>query len=184
MICSDLIAEDLGDNSFILYFSRPIKSIDYLAGKMLGALWVLGLYCFLPLIIFCIAVMGTQSGDNYGLSLNVLGSTFIAGLLTTFIFVPYGILLSSLTKRKAYAAIGIFMSFFVLTIIGQLFSFFDKNWILLDPTRILFYSYYVLYGFSIPDGINGTLLGAILLCILVIPLVVLYLRIYLKGVGK
>jgi ABC-type transport system involved in multi-copper enzyme maturation permease subunit len=184
MICSDLIAEDLGDNSFILYFSRPIKSLDYLAGKLLGALWVLGLFTFLPLIIFCIAVMGTQSGDNYGLSLNVLGSTFIAGLLTTFIFVPYGILISSFTKRKAYAAIGIFMSFFVLIIIGNIFANFDKNWVLLDPTRVLYYSFDVLYGYSIPEGISEAILGVVLTCILVIPLVILYLRIHRKGVGK
>ncbi|UCF08718.1 MAG: ABC transporter permease subunit [Thermoplasmata archaeon] len=184
LVCSDLIAEDLGDNSFILYFSRPIKTIDYLAGKILGALWVLGLFCFLPLIIFCIAVMGTQSGSDYGTSLNVLGSTFIAGLLTTFIFVPYGILISSFTKRKSYATIGIFMSFFVLIIIGNIFAGFDRNWVLLDPTRVLYYSYDILYGFSIPEGINGTLHGVVLLCILVIPLVVLYLRIHLKGVGK
>ena len=184
LVCSDLISEDLGDNSFILFFSRPIKSVDYLAGKVLGALWVLGLFCFLPLIIFCIAVMGTQSGSDYGTSLNVLGSTFVAGLLTTFIFVPYGILISSLTKRKSYATIGIFMSFFVLIIIGNIFASFDRNWVLLDPTRVLYYSYDVLYGFSIPDGINGTLLGVVLFCILVIPLVILYLRIHLKGAGK
>jgi ABC-type transport system involved in multi-copper enzyme maturation permease subunit len=184
LVCSDLIAEDLGDNSFILYFSRPIKAIDYLAGKIIGALWILGLFCFLPMIIFSIAVMGTQSGDDYGTSLNVLGSTIGAGLLTTFIFVPYGILISSMTKRKSYATIGIFMSFFVLLIIGAIFQSFDKNWVLIDPTRVLYYSYDILYGYSIPEGINGTLLGAVLFCILVIPLVVVYLRIYLKGVGR
>jgi ABC-type transport system involved in multi-copper enzyme maturation permease subunit len=167
-----------------LYFSRPIKAIDYLAGKIIGALWILGLFCFLPMIIFSIAVMGTQSGDDYGTSLNVLGSTIGAGLLTTFIFVPYGILISSMTKRKSYATIGIFMSFFVLLIIGAIFQSFDKNWVLIDPTRVLYYSYDILYGYSIPEGINGTLLGAVLFCILVIPLVVVYLRIYLKGVGR
>jgi ABC-type transport system involved in multi-copper enzyme maturation permease subunit len=184
LICSDLIASDLGDNSFILFFSRPIKTVDYLLGKITGAMWILGLFSFLPIIIFCIAVTGTQSGDDYGTSLNVLGSTIIVGLLTTFIFLPYGIFISSMTKRKAYATIGIFMSFFVLTIIGQIFSQFDKNWILIDPTRVLYYSYDVLYGFSIPEGISGTLLGIALFVFMVIPLILVYLRIHLKGVGK
>ncbi|UCG71058.1 MAG: ABC transporter permease subunit [Thermoplasmata archaeon] len=184
LVCSDLIASDLGDNSFILFFSRPIKTFDYLAGKIVGALWLLGLFCFLPLIIFCIAVMGTQSGSDYGTSLNVLGSTILAGLLTSFIFIPYGIFISSMTKRKSYATIGIFMSLFVLTIIGTIFSNFDKNWILIDPTRMLNYSYAVLYGFSIPEGINGTLHGAILFLFMVVPLILVYLRIHLKGVGK
>lgn len=184
LVCSDLVASDLGDNSFILYFSRPIKTVDYLAGKIIGALWILGLFCFVPLIIFCLAVMGTQSGSDYGTSLNVLGSTILAGLLTTFIFVPYGIFISSMTKRKSYATIGIFMSFFVLIIIGGIFSNFDKNWILIDPTRVLSYSYDVLYGYSVPEGINSSLLGAILFVFMVVPLILVYLRIHFKGVGK
>jgi ABC-type transport system involved in multi-copper enzyme maturation permease subunit len=184
LVCSDLIASDLGDNSFILFFSRPIKTFDYLTGKIVGAMWILGLYCFLPLIIFCIAVAGTQSGSDYGTSLNVFGSTFLAGLLTSFIFIPLGIFISSMTKRKSYATIGIFMSLFVLTIIGNIFYFFDKNWILIDPNRMLNYSYYVLYGFSLPEGINGTLHGVIVLLFMVVPLIIVYLRIHFKGVGK
>jgi ABC-type transport system involved in multi-copper enzyme maturation permease subunit len=184
LVCSDLVASDLGDNSFILFFSRPIKTTHYLAGKMVGAFWVLGLYSFLPLIIFCISVMGTQSGDDYGTSLNVTGSTIGAGLLTTFIFIPYGIFISSMTKRKSYATIGIFMSFFVLIIIGGVFSNFDKNWTLINPINFLYYSYDVLYGFSIPEGINGALLGMVLFLFMVVPIILVYLRIHLKGVGK
>ncbi|UCE36809.1 MAG: ABC transporter permease [Thermoplasmata archaeon] len=184
LVCADLIAEDLGDNSFILFFSRPIKPRDYLAGKIIGALWIMGIFCFLPLIIYCLAAMGTQSGGDYGTSLRVLGATIGAGLLTTFFFIPYGILISSMTKRKSYATIGIFMSFFVLIIIGGIFQNFDKNWALIDPTRILFYSYDIIYGFSVPEGINAGLLGAILVSIIIIPLIVVYIRIYRKAVGK
>ena len=184
LVCADLIASDLGDNSFIMFFSRPIKTADYLAGKIVGALWILGLFSFLPLMIFCIAVMGTQSGSDYGTSLNVLGSTILAGLLTTFIFIPYGIFISSMTKRKTYATLGIFMSFFVLIIIGAIFSNFDKNWVLIDPTRVLNYSYDVLYGYSVPEGINGALLGGVLFAFMVVPLILVYLRIHLKAVGK
>jgi ABC-type transport system involved in multi-copper enzyme maturation permease subunit len=184
LVCSDLIAEDLGDNSFILFFSRPIKPRDYLIGKIIGALLILGIFCFLPLIIYCLAAMGTQSSGDYGTSLKVLGATIGAGFLSSFIFIPYGILISSMTKRKSYATIGIFMSFFVLIIIGGIFQNFDKNWALIDPTRILFYSFDIIYGFSVPEGINSGLLGVILLCILVIPLVVVYIRIYRMAVGK
>jgi hypothetical protein len=184
LICSDLVASDLGDNSFILFFSRPIKTADYMAGKIVGALWVLGLFSFLPLMIFCIAVTGTQGGDDYGTSINVFGSTILAGLLTTFIFIPYGIFISSMTKRKSYATIGIFMSFFVLTIIGEIFRTFDPNWVLIDPNRMLNYSYSVLYGFSIPEGINGALHAIALFLFMVVPLILVYLRIHLKGAGK
>jgi ABC-type transport system involved in multi-copper enzyme maturation permease subunit len=184
LVCADLIASDLGDNSFIMFFSRPIKTVDYLAGKIMGALWILGLYTFLPLMIFCIAVIGTQSGSDYGTSINVFGSTILAGLLTTFIFVPYGIFISSMTKRKTYATLGIFMSFFVLILIGAIFTNFDKNWALIAPTNILNYSFDVLYGYSVPEGINSTLLGVALFLFMVVPLVLVYLRIHFKAVGK
>lgn len=184
LICADLIAEDLADNSFILYFSRPLKPRDYIGGKILGALWVLIIFCFIPPIIFCLAVMGTQSSGDYGTSLNVFGSTIIAGLLTSFIFIPYGMVISSVTKRKAYATVGIFMSFFVLTIVGSIFQNFNRNWALINPINLILYSYDVLFGFSIPEGINSGLFGLAFLVILIVPLVAVYLRIQFKAVGK
>ena len=48
-ICANLIASDLGDNSFVLYFSRSITPKDYLTGKFFGAFWALALYCLLAL---------------------------------------------------------------------------------------------------------------------------------------
>ena len=184
IVCADLIAEDLSSNSFVLYFSRPIKARDYLAGKMIGALWVMSIFCIFPPIIFCIAMIGTQSGDDYSLSLRVLSSTIGAGLLTAFMFIPYGIMISSITKRKAYAGIGTFISFFVLVIISSIFQEFDRAWALLDVSNILFYSYDLLYGYSLPKYIEPTLYGFALFAIMILPLIAVYARIHVKAVGK
>ncbi len=57
MICSDSIAEDLRSNSFVLYFSRAMKTESYLAGKMGGAFLTLSLFSFIPPVIMAIVIM-------------------------------------------------------------------------------------------------------------------------------
>ena len=184
MICSDSIAEDLRSNSFVLYFSRAMKTENYLAGKLGGAFMTLSLFSFIPPIIMALILMGTQSGPAYGASLGVLGYTVIAGLVATFFFLPFSLLISSLTTRKSYAAIGIFMTFFILTIIAAIFSDFDSNWQLLDPSFVLSVFYDLLYGLGLPSNVDAGLFSIMFSGFLIIPLVLLYLRIHMKAVGK
>jgi len=184
VVCSDLIAQDLKDKSFVLYFSRPIKTLDYQVGKMGGALGITSLFTFFPLMVFCLVMIGTQTGDDYGSSLSILGKTVIAGILTTVFFIPYGVMISSLTKKKTYAGVGIFMSFFVLMIIGGIFSSFNQNWSLVDPTNLLFYSYDIIFGYDLPSDVNSSIFGVLLCCILFLPLLVAFFQVYRKEVGK
>jgi len=184
LVCSDLISQDLKDKSFVLYFSRPIKTLDYLIGKIGGAIGIISIFTFFPFIFYCLVIIGTQTGDDYSGSFSVFGKTIIVGMLTTFFFVSYGIMISSLTQKKTYAGIGIFMSFFVLTIVGSIFSTFDQNWVFISPINLLFYSYDIIYGIDIPSELNSNIIGILLFCILFIPLVVTYTQIYKKEVGR
>jgi len=184
MICSDTISEDLRSNSFVLYFSRAIKAESYLAGKMGGALMTMSLFSFFPPVIMALIIMATQNGSDYGPSLGVFGSTIVACLVATFYFLPFGLLISSLTDRKSYAAVATFMAVFVLTIIGQIFTEFDSNWILVNPAGLLNIFFDWLYGFGIPSDINGGAFSVLFIGFIFIPLVLLYFRIRLKAVGK
>ena len=184
MICSDSIAEDLRSNSFVLYFSRAMKTESYLAGKMAGAFLTLSLFSFIPPIIMAIVLMGTQSSSSYGASLGVLAYTIIAGFVATIFFLPLSVLISSLTTRKSYAAVGTFMVFFILTIIGAIFSEFDTNWQLLDPGNLLSIFYDCLYGFGIPSDVDAGLFAVMFSGFIIIPMALLYLRIHMKAVGK
>lgn len=184
LICSDSIAEDLGSNSFVLYFSRAIKSESYLAGKMGGTILTLSLFCFIPPILMAIVIMGTQSGSSYGASLGVLGRTIIASIVATLFFIPFSVLVSSLTTRKSYAAVGTFMAFFIPTIISAIFTEFDPSWKLINPGNVLTIFYDWLYGFGIPGNMNLVLLSVMFTGFTLIPLNLLYLRIRMKAVGK
>jgi len=184
ILCSDVISNDLADSSFVLYFSRPVKTLDYLLGKFVGLLMVMSIYCLVLPILYVLVMLGTQSGSDYGGGLAILGKTFLAGLLTSAFFLPLGLLLSSLTKRKAYAGIGIFATMFVLIIVGGIFYQFDTQWALIDPTSMLFFTYYGTFGAALPVGIAAWELASVMLAVTMVPLVVVYWLLERKGAGK
>ncbi len=184
VVSSDLISGDIKDDSLILYFSRPLKSRDYILGKTGGALGIMTLFCLVPPLIYCLSVIATQTSSAYVDSLEVLGLTVIAGSFTSFIFLPYALLLSSLTKRKSYSGVGTFMSFFVLSVISQLFTEFDPNWKILSPSNLLKYSLDIIYGYELPADINQGLFILAMFLLVIAPLAALFYRIHAERVRK
>lgn len=182
VVTSDLISGDLSGNSFVLYFSRAIRTVDYAVGKMGGAILVVGILCFAAPVLLAIVAIATQSGPDYWYSATVLGRTVVAGILATLFFVPYGTMLSSFTKRKSYAAVGTFMSFFVLMIIGNVFADFDSAWKVISPADSLDSAFDWIYGQDVPSYINGV--AAFLALFMIVPTLVLYLRLRMQAVGK
>ena len=184
VVSSDLISRDLRDNSFVLYFSRPIRPVDYLAGKMAGGFSIMSVFCLLPVIVFGVAIIATQSGSDYLDSLEVLGLAAVAGILTSVFFLGFGLMLSSVTRSRAYAGVGTFVSFFVLSLISEMFSNIDVNWRLANPFNLLQYSYAIIFDRGLPAELDSTLYWAVLSSILILPLLVAYWRIYVRAVGK
>ncbi|MCX6650387.1 MAG: ABC transporter permease subunit [Methanomassiliicoccales archaeon] len=184
LVCSDLISEDIRSNSIILYLSRALRVDGYLLGKWCGAMVTVCLFTLLPPMAVSIAITATQSGTDYISSLTVVGQTFLAGLWSAAFFVPIGLAISSITRKRTYAGVGTFMFFFVLMIVASIFSGFSADWALLSP-QVLLYDYHtVLYGLTLPGDTNVALLGAMAFILTVPPLLLVYLRVLRKGVGK
>lgn len=184
MVCSDLISEDMRSRSLTLYMSRALRPENYLAGKALGTLTVISIFTLLPPMILAIAVTATQTGGDYLSSLGVIGLTILGSILATVFLVPLGLMISSLTTRKTYAAVGTFMAVYVLQLIATIFERYDPNWTLLGPQNVLFYCYDVLFDQALPAGINTSALFLALLVIIVPPVFLVYDRVRRKGVGK
>jgi ABC-type transport system involved in multi-copper enzyme maturation permease subunit len=184
LVCSDLISEDLRGNSLVLYLYRALRPERYLLGKVLGAILVMSLFTLIPPIALGIAVMATQTGPDYLASAEVIARTVLAAALTTIFFVPVGMMLSSLTTKRTYAAVGIFMFFFTMTIVAGIFSESDINWQLLGPGNLLNFWYDVIFGGPLPEGLSSAGLALMTSILLVPPLIVTYWRILSKGVGK
>jgi ABC-type transport system involved in multi-copper enzyme maturation permease subunit len=184
MVCSDLIAEDMRSRSLTLYMSRALRPENYLAGKALGALAVVSIFTLLPPFIMAIAVTATQTGGDYLASLGVIVRALVASILATLFLVPLGLMLSSLTTRKTYAAVGTFMVIVVLQVIAGIFQSYDANWALLGPENILFYCYDAIFDQALPAGINTVALFIALLIMIITPTLLVYDRVRRKGVGN
>lgn len=184
IVSSDIISRDLSDNSFVLYFSRPIRPIDYLIGKIAGGFAVMTIFCLLPLIIYGVVIIATQSGSDYLKSLEVLGLASVAGILNSFFFIGFGTMLSSVTKSRGYAGVGTFVSFFVLSLISAMFIEIDMNWVLVNPADLLKYTYGMIFSVGLPEELSSDIYWAILLSILIVPILFAYWRINRKAIGK
>jgi ABC-type transport system involved in multi-copper enzyme maturation permease subunit len=184
LVCGDLLAEDLRSSSITLYLSRALRPAGYLLGKSAGALMVMLMFTLLPAVMVGVAVMATQSGSDYLASLEVIGQTIAAGLWTAVFLLPLGLMMSSLTGRKTYAAVGTFMAAFVLEIIGSIFTEFDPNWHLISPFGVMYNSCLAIFGQDLSPGIDPVLLAVMAFVFTVPPALIAYYRIYRKGVGK
>ena len=184
LVCSDLISEDLRSNSFILYVSRAMGVRGYLLGKWTGAMITIGLFTLLPPLAVAIAITATQSGSDYLGSLAVIGQTLLAGAWSAAMLVPAGLAVSSLTRKKTYAAVGTFMFFFGMMIVAGIFSGLSQDWSLLNPSEVLYQSHTVLYGLELSESVNRYLLGAMAFLLTVPPMALVYYRIMRKEVGK
>ncbi len=184
VVTSDLISEDLSSSSFVLYFSRALKARDYLAGKAGGALLVMSLLCAIPPMLIAVVATVTQSGDDYWHSVTVIGRTALAGTLATVFFVPYGLMMSSFTRKRSYAAVGTFMSFFVLTIIAEVFVEFAPEWRVISPIESLAFAFDWIFGQTLPVYMDKGVLAAFLALFIVLPAIVVYFKITRQAVGK
>ncbi len=182
-VSSDKIAQDLRNRSFILYFSRPISFVSYISAKIMGAFTVMAFFCIVPPLVIGSLIMATQTGPYYSGGFEVLFRTLLAGSVASFIFLPFGIFLSSITKSKAYAGIGSFMSFFVMTLIGELFSDLSYHWKLVNPVNILAYIFDWIYGFGLPEYVSHIYMIMVLIIMVFLPLFGATVNIKIKGVS-
>jgi ABC-type transport system involved in multi-copper enzyme maturation permease subunit len=184
VVTSDLISEDLANSSFVLYFSRALKVRDYLAGKAAGALLVMSLFCLLPPVLLASVSIATQTGSDYWHSLGVLGETVLVGTLMTLFFVPFGLMISSFTRRKSYAAVGTFMAFFGLAVVAQIFSEFARGWRVISPIDALSILFKWLYEGQVSGYVDKDALLLIVASLIIVPAAIMYFRLTREVVGK
>ena len=184
VVTSDLISEDLANSSFVLYFSRALKIRDYLGGKAVGALLVMSLMCAFPPVLVALVSMVTQGGGDYVYSFGVLGKTALVGLIVTVFFVPFGMMISSFTKRRSYAAVGTFMSFFVLALVAGVFSQFEQAWNVVSPINALSYLFGWIFEGVVPSYVDSAALVSIVASLIVVPAALVYFRLSMEAIGK
>src|SRR6267143_3376993 len=121
VVGSGLIADDLNSMALTLYLSRPITHADYLIAKAAVLAPLIAMIAVLPLALtpLVAALLGLFS---WTIGLEEIGLSIVLGLLYTAFYTSLTLLLSSLTRRKSYAAAGVFAVNFGLTIPAELLS--------------------------------------------------------------
>ena len=121
VVGSALIADDLQSMALTLYLSRPITQGDYLVAKAAVLAPMISMIAVLPLILtpLVAALLGSIS---WLIALQAMGLSLLVGALFTAFYSAATLALSSLTRRKSYAAAGVFALTFGLTIPAQILS--------------------------------------------------------------
>lgn len=119
---ASLISDDLKHNALQLYFSRPLKKVEYLFGKTSVIVFFLFIITLIPsLIHFLMKLVFAGSFrfflDYPWLPLSIIG---YSAMVTAFLSL-YTLFLSSLSKNRRLVALLMFIFYFALDILYRIF---------------------------------------------------------------
>jgi|SRR6266511_297641 len=177
-IGAGLIADDRESMALTLYLSRPITHADYLVAKTAILAPLLSMVAIVPLFLtpLLALLLGLFPWD---VALAAMGVGIVVGLVLTAFYTATALFLSSLTRRKGYAAAGVFAITLGLTIpVGILASaggVNEPNLLYLSPWEDFLAVARGAYGVS-GGPIDWPLALAILLGVTVVAAVATYLR--------
>jgi ABC-2 type transport system permease protein len=120
----ELVVNDIRHRVLPLYFSRPIRRIDYVVAKVTAlAIGLLALTLVPVLLLFIGRVLSTDDlvaavGDEVGAMPEIIGS----GVIHAVVLASIGLAICSLAGRRAYAAGAVLAVFLIGGVISDSFS--------------------------------------------------------------
>jgi ABC-2 type transport system permease protein len=123
IIAPELVSRDLRAGVLPLYFSRPVRAADYVAAKVAALISAVWLLLGVPqLIMFLGAAFTTKTGmTGVWHEAGKLLPGWAYSLLWAVVFTVIGLLIASVTGKRAFAAGGIVAVFAVTTpVVGVL----------------------------------------------------------------
>jgi ABC-type transport system involved in multi-copper enzyme maturation permease subunit len=122
VIGSKMIATDLNEKSYNLYFARPLSKRDYIIGKFGTVGIILSFASLVPnLITYSLLLLLTKNSSTYFVDhLWVWGAIIGYGLVVILTFSTLSLAFSSMTSRRFYAAAALVVIYLVTGIMGQI----------------------------------------------------------------
>ena len=129
IVAPELVSRDLRAGVLPLYFSRPLRAADYVAAKaaaMVTAVWAL--LAGPQLILFLGGAFTTEDGlSGVWNELGDLLPAWAYSLLWALVFTGIGLLVASLTGKRAFAAGGIVAIFLMTTPVVAVLSILPSS---------------------------------------------------------
>ncbi|HWG00751.1 MAG TPA: ABC transporter permease [Trebonia sp.] len=111
----ELVSRDLRSRVLPLYFSRPIKAIDYPLAKFLGFTAACLVMLEVPLLLlYAGSIANVHGGAQVWAQTRALIAGLLVGLMWALVLAAVSLLLASLTGRRGFAT-GAVAIFFLLT---------------------------------------------------------------------
>jgi ABC-2 type transport system permease protein len=157
-VAPGLIAPDLANNALALYFSRPFRRIEYVAGKMGLLLFLVSLITWVPgLILF--AIQCSLAGRQWARENLWMAGAIVLGLLVWDVFLALvGLALSAWVKWRIAAGGLILGVFFAGAGLGAAFNSIVRTQYgaVLDLRQVISILFYKIFG----DDATATALTA------------------------
>jgi ABC-2 type transport system permease protein len=179
--CGGILASDRQTSALQIYLSRPVRRLDYLAGKVLAVAGFCALLTAVPTLLIwleCAALQ--QSAEFLRKTWYVPFSIVLASVVYTVWVAGLVLVLSSLIKRPVLVGtVAIFVNLFLLTLGSLLAETLDEpRWKVIVPHYALGAVTAPLFGLDVPAWLPGPLCAvhALLLPVLCFAVVVRRLR--------
>lgn len=142
LVAPDALVRDRRDGMLSLYLSTPLTRVTYLLSKIATVTGVLAIIVVLPTVLYLLALTFASFGpEGFSDWLVVLLRIVVSGLLASLVFALISMACSSVTDRRAFASVAVFLVMFgLLTVVGIMIEVGDasENWRLLDPLNMPF----------------------------------------------
>jgi ABC-type transport system involved in multi-copper enzyme maturation permease subunit len=106
------VTRDLGAGAFEFYFSRPVRSLDYVLGKLVGSCLLLGAPLLAGPTLLALFRVGLET-DNLGKVWLVIPQTMLTGAISTVVYAAVPLAFSALARRPRDAMI-LYAAFYVV----------------------------------------------------------------------
>jgi ABC-2 type transport system permease protein len=119
----ELVSRDLRSHCLPLYFARPIKRIDYPAAKLAAFFLALLALIEIPLLLLYLGtVIQVHGGSAIWAETRALIPGLLLGVLWALVLAALGLLLASLSGRRAYATGAVAIFFFLTFTLAELLT--------------------------------------------------------------
>lgn len=137
VIAPMLVSYDLRSKAYLLYFSRPLSTTEYIVGKSAVVWFFLGMIVTVPaLVLYVAGVLLSPSlsvvNETWDIPLRILGASMVLLVPTTALALCF----SSWTSESRYATFSWFATWVMGYVAYQILTFAGTGERFLDPTEI------------------------------------------------
>lgn len=119
-VLASVVANDMRTGAFEFYFSRPVRARDYVLGKVMGAILVMGMVLFLGPVILSVIRVGLA--EDFAGSLHLIPRAALVGTLATLVYAVMPLMFSSISGNRLHTVPAWGAFYFLTTILVPVIS--------------------------------------------------------------